>query len=144
VKLLYLVSYFQNPTGITTSFARKAEALALLRRYEKSAGHPVFLLEDAAYRPLRFAGKEVPSALCARRGAERVIYTGTFSKPFATGIRIGIGNLPPELREVVVRVKGNHDFGSSNFLKQLIAEALHGGEFERQLEVLQARYRHKA
>ena len=40
VKMLYLVSYYQNPTGITTSFAKKVGALQLLRKYEKAAGHP--------------------------------------------------------------------------------------------------------
>ena len=54
VKLLYLVSYFQNPTGVTTSFVKKVEALKLLKRFERAAGHPIYLLEDAAYRELRF------------------------------------------------------------------------------------------
>ena len=61
--MLYLVSYFQNPSGITTSLRKKAEALKLLRSYEKHAGHPLYLLEDAAYRELRFYGQDVPSAV---------------------------------------------------------------------------------
>src|SRR6185503_4921779 len=31
---LYLVTYFQNPSGITTSFAKKRAALDLLKKYE--------------------------------------------------------------------------------------------------------------
>jgi len=54
VKMLYLVTYYQNPTGATTTYARKAAALKLLRKYERAAGHPIYLLEDAAYRELRF------------------------------------------------------------------------------------------
>jgi 2-aminoadipate transaminase len=54
VKMFYLVSYFQNPTGVTTSFVKKVEALKLLKRFERAAGHPIYLLEDAAYRELRF------------------------------------------------------------------------------------------
>jgi len=50
VKMLYLVSYSQNPTGITTSFVKKVAALATLKRFERAAGHPIYLLEDAAYR----------------------------------------------------------------------------------------------
>src|SRR5262249_43232424 len=86
VKLLYLVSYSQNPTGVTTAFAKKAGALAVLRRFERAAGHPIYLLEDAAYRELRFSGDDVASALTAEGADERVIYTGTYSKPFATGV----------------------------------------------------------
>ena len=39
VKMLYLVSYYQNPTGLTTSLEKKIGALKLLRHYESAAGH---------------------------------------------------------------------------------------------------------
>ena len=35
VKAIYLVSYFQNPTGVTTSFAKKAGALNILKKFER-------------------------------------------------------------------------------------------------------------
>src|SRR6266487_684158 len=108
VKMLYLVSYSQNPTGITTSFVKKVAALAMLKRFERAAGHPIYLLEDAAYRELRFAGDDVVSALAAEGADARVIYTGTYSKPFATGVRVGFGILPKPLLTVVLRVKANH------------------------------------
>ncbi len=144
VKLLYLVSYHQNPTGITTAWERKREALAVLRHFERAAGHPIYLVEDAAYRELRFAGLDVPSALAVPRARERVIYAGTFSKPFATGVRVGFGVLPDRLLRVVLRVKGNHDFGTSNLIQQLLRRALADGSFERHVEVLRARYARKA
>ena len=145
VKMLYLVSYSQNPTGITTSFVKKAAALATLKRFERAAGHPIYLLEDAAYRELRFAGHDVASALAAGAGAEeRVIYAGTYSKPFATGVRVGFGILPEPLLSVVRRVKANHDFGTSNLLQQLICRALASCRYERHLPVLQRRYARKA
>lgn len=143
LKVLYLVSYHQNPTGYTSQFERKAAALKLLRRYEKAAGHPIYLLEDAAYRELRFAGKDVPSALTCP-GSDRVIYAGTYSKPFATGIRVGFGILPKDLYPVVLRIKGNHDFGTANLLQQLLAEALGTGVYERHLIALHQRYASKA
>ena len=144
VKLLYLVTYYQNPTGYTTSHAKKAAALKLLRRYEKFAGHPLYLIEDAAYRELRFAGEEVPSALAAPGGADRVLYAGTFSKPFATGVRVGFGVLPEPIRTTATRIKGNHDFGTANLLQQLLARALATGAYERHLAELQRRYADKA
>lgn len=143
VKLLYLVTYFQNPTGITTEFERKRSALELLRSYEKAAGHPIYLLEDAAYRELRFEGEEVPSGLTVKGADERVIYTGTYSKPFATGIRTGYGWIPEPLFTIVSRVKGNHDFGTSNLLQQVLARALESGKYEAHLPVLQRRYHGK-
>ena len=71
-----------------------------------------------------FAGRDVASALAAEGADERVIYTGTYSKPFATGVRVGFGILPKPLLTVVLRVKANHDFGTSNLLQQLLCRAL--------------------
>jgi len=144
LKALYLVSYHSNPTGITTAAAKKAEALKLLRRYEKAAGHPIYLLEDCAYRELRFAGEDTPSALTMDRTANRVIYTSTFSKPFATGVRIGYGLLPEPLFTAALRVKGNHDFGTTNLLQQLITRALTSGAYEMHVQKLRQRYAKKA
>jgi len=144
VKLFYLVSYFQNPTGVTTSFEKKRGLLRLLKKFERAAGHPIYLLEDAAYRGLRFAGNDVPSALAVPGAAERVIYTGTFSKPFATGVRVGYSILPEPLFSAVKHIKGNHDFGTSNLLQHLIARALASGIYDRHVARLQKRYAHKA
>lgn len=144
LKMLYLVTYFQNPSGVTTSFEKKAGALKLLRKYEKFAGHPIFLLEDAAYRELRFKGDDVKSALAVKGYSNRVIYAGTYSKPFATGTRVGFGILPEPAYTAVIRIKGNHDFGTSNLLQQLLVKALSSGRYEEHLTALQKRYAKKA
>jgi len=152
VKLFYLVSYFQNPTGITTSFEKKRGLVKLLKKFERAAGHPIYLLEDAAYRELSFPGRadrqvghtSPPSALAVPGAAERVIYAGTFSKPFATGVRVGYGILPEPLFTAVKHIKGNHDFGTSNLLQHLVARALASGIYEKHVARLQKRYAHKA
>jgi len=169
VKLFYLVSYFQNPTGVTTSFEKKRGLLKLLRKFERAAGHPIYLLEDAAYRELRFETvaavydrrssdgmtniRRSPtaatsygekSALAVPGAAERVIYTGTFTKLFATGARVGYGILPEPLFTAVKRIKGNHDFGTANLLQQLFVRVLASGTYKKQVARLQKRYAHKA
>ncbi len=144
VKMLYLVSYFQNPSGVTTSFQKKARALELLKHYERFAGHPIYLLEDAAYRDLRFGGEDIPSALVAKGAGDRVIYAGTYSKPFATGIRVGYGVLPEPVLRMVARLKGNHDFGTSNLLQQILARALGSCRYREHVALLQKRYAGKA
>jgi len=144
VKVLYLITYYQNPTGLTTSFAKKAGALKLLEQYERAAGHPIYLIEDAAYRELRFQGEAVKSSLAVQGGRDRVIYSGTYSKPFATGARVGFGLIPEPVLTTVLRIKGNHDFGSSNLLQQLLARALSSGCYEKHLIALRARYAGKA
>jgi len=144
VKALYLVTYFQNPTGATTSLAKKSAALKLLKKYERAAGHPLYLLEDAAYRELRFDhGDDVPTALTLP-GAERVIYTGTYSKPYAPGARLGFGILPEPIFTAVQRIKGNHDFGSANLLQQLLAGALSSGLYDKHVAKVRKNYAKKA
>lgn len=144
VKMLYLVSYFQNPSGITTDLEKKRAALELLRSYEKAAGHPIYLVEDAAYRDLRFSGEDRPSSLTVEGAEDRVIYAGTYSKPFATGIRVGYGLMPQEIFDVTLRIKGNHDFGTSNLLQQVLVEALSSEVYGKHVKVLQRRYHRKA
>jgi len=145
VKALYLVTYFQNPTGATTSLAKKSAALKLLKKYERAAGHSIYLLEDAAYRELRFDhGADVPTALTLPGAKDRVIYTGTYSKPYAPGTRVGFGILPEPLFTTVERIKGNHDFGTANLLQQLVARALATGLYDRHVAKVQNNYARKA
>jgi len=145
VKALYLVTYFQNPTGATTTLAKKRAVLQLLKRYERAAGHPLYLLEDAAYRELAF-GRDAapPTALTLPGGRDCVIYAGTYSKPFATGVRVGFGILPEPLYTAVLRIKGNHDFGTANLLQHLLARALATGAYDRHVAGIRKNYARKA
>jgi 2-aminoadipate transaminase len=143
LKILYLVTYFQNPTGRTWSLEMKREALAIVKHYERAAGHPIYIVEDAAYRDLRFEGGDVPSLKSLDPRNERVVYANTLTKPFATGFRLGYGILPPPLMGAVARSKGNHDFGSSNFLQAILARALAEGVYDRHLPAIAAGYRQK-
>jgi 2-aminoadipate transaminase len=159
VKALYLVTYFQNPTGATTSLAKKSATLKLLKKFEHAAGHPLYLLEDAAYRELSFGGDAAlrsprsaqradpaipPTALTLPGASERVIYTGTYSKPYAPGARVGFGILPQEIFTVVQRIKGNHDFGTANLLQQLLARALASGLYDQHVAKVRKNYARKA
>ncbi len=144
VKALYFIGYFQNPTGVTTSFEKKRGIVKLLKQFEAAAGHPIYLLEDAAYRELRFKGPDVKSALLVPGAMDRVIYTGTYSKPYAPGTRVGFGILPEPLFTAVQRIKGNHDFGTANLLQQLLAGALETGLYDQHVAKIEKRYGQKA
>ena len=145
VKALYLVTYFQNPTGATTTLAKKHAALALLKQFERAAGHPIYLLEDAAYRELHFDhDTDVPTALTLSGARDRVIYAGTYSKPFATGVRVGFGILPEPLFTAVLHIKGNHDFGTANLLQHLLSRALADVTYDRQVAKARRNYARKA
>ena len=81
VKLVYSVDYFQNPTGLTLAEDRRPRLVELARRFSRS--QRILVLEDAAYRELRYQGDDLPSVKRFDETNEYVVYTSTFSKPCA-------------------------------------------------------------
>jgi 2-aminoadipate transaminase len=141
LKLIYTVDYFQNPTGLTLSARRRERLIDLVRHYSRR--HRIVILEDAAYRELRFAGPDLPSLKSLDRGNEYVIYTSTFSKPCSPGVRIGYGVVPRELMPPLLRIKGSHDFGSTSLTQHLVHRLLESGVYDQHVGVLQDVYRSK-
>jgi 2-aminoadipate transaminase len=141
LKMIYTVDYFQNPSGLTLSARRRERLLDLVRRCSRR--HRIIVLEDAAYRELRFSGDDTPSIKSLDRGNEFVIYTSTFSKPCAPGLRTGIGIVPQDLMGPLLRLKGSHDFGSANLVQHLIDRLLETGAYDEHVRVLQDVYRTK-
>lgn len=141
VKFIYDVSYFNNPTGLCLSSRRRQAIVDLAWRWSKT--HRIFIVEDAAYRELRYRGEDIPSMLRFDDKGETVLYAGTFSKPFAPGLKTGYLVTPHSLRTALIQQKGHHDFGSSNFVQHLLAEALVSGEYHRHLGMLRELYRRK-
>ena len=141
VKAVYLVSYFDNPAGITLPLKRREQVLEILRRWNRH--QRIYLIEDGAYRLLRYYGEDVPSLRSLDESGQLVVWTDTFSKCFSPGVRVGWGVLPPELAQVVLDLKGNVDFGSPHFAQCVINQVLARGLLEPHVEVLRRAYRTK-
>jgi 2-aminoadipate transaminase len=141
VKLVYCVSYYQNPTGITLAAERRAAILDIVQKWS-TAGR-IFLLEDAAYRELYYGAKSPRSIRSLDRDGRTVILTQTFSKPYAPGLKVGYSVLPRELVEPVLHQKGTHDFGSANFNQHLLAAVMESGRYATHVEQLRVLYRAK-
>ncbi|MCE9531602.1 MAG: PLP-dependent aminotransferase family protein [Planctomycetes bacterium] len=141
VKLLYVVDYFQNPSGRSLSPERRKELLNIVRRYQDR--QRILILEDAAYRELRFEGDDWRSIKSHDTGNEFVIYAGTFSKPCAPGLKTGYALLPSELIEPLLRLKGNHDFGSNNLSQYVLNALIENGAYHEQVRYLAGVYRQK-
>jgi 2-aminoadipate transaminase len=141
VKLIYTVDYFQNPTGLSLSLPRRQHLLEIVQKYARK--QRILILEDAAYRELRYEGEEVPSIKSLDRDNQHVVYAGTFSKPCAPGLKTGYALMPRELIEPMVRLKGNHDFGSNNLSQYIIDRLLETGAYAKHVEYLRTVYRVK-
>src|SRR5688500_8387949 len=109
VRFIYCTSYFDNPTGLTLSLERRPRLLEIAKKYSRS--HRILILEDAAYRELRYDGPALPSIKSFDTDNRYVIIACTFSKPFAPGIKLGYTAVPADLMQAILDQKGNHDFG---------------------------------
>ncbi len=141
VKLIYTVTEHSNPSGISLAESRRGPLVELARRWSRR--QRIFILEDAAYYGLNYEGDEPPSVWRHDPEGETVILARTFSKTFSPGIKLGFGVLPAPLVAPVVSLKGNHDFGTTNFTQQVLARALDDGSYDRHVGGLRSMYRRK-
>jgi 2-aminoadipate transaminase len=79
---LYLIPTFQNPSGRTLSLERR-RAVA-----ELAAEGKVLVLEDDPYSLVRYEGEPLPS-IYELAGGAGVLYSFSFSKIVAPGLRVG-------------------------------------------------------
>lgn len=141
VKLIYLVSYYDNPSGISLSTERRPRMVEIAKKWSKS--QRIFILEDAAYRELQYDGEVFPSIWSFDDERETVIYTQTFSKSYSPGVRVGFGIVPEVLAKPLNDRKGNEDFGSAHLNQRLIATILHGNEYDSHVNRVKDSYRAK-
>src|SRR5437763_16607055 len=122
VKFIYSTSCFDNPTGLTLSLPRRKRMLEIVRQFSRD--QRILILEDAAYRELRYDGEALPSIKSFDNHNRHTILACTFSKPFAPGIKTGYTAMPADLMHGVLEQKGNHDFGSPSPCQHLALEAM--------------------
>ena len=134
-KLLFDVPDFHNPTGITTSAARRQRLVELAER------HGFVILEDDPYRRLRFEGEPVPPVKSFDSGGV-VIALGTVSKILAPGLRVGWAIGPREVVDRMAMQKA--DGGSSPFAQRIVAELMRGNKMAKHVAELSAEmHRHR-
>jgi 2-aminoadipate transaminase len=141
VKALYLVSYCDNPRGVTLPEDRRRRLMEIC--VGSSHRPPIYVIDDLAYRPLQLTGQPVASLLSFDPTGQHTIVAGTFSKSFSPGLRVGWGILPRELVQPVCHQKGNIDFGSPNFNQHLMHRVLQLGCFDAHVQRLKQTYRDK-
>ena len=141
LKAIYVVSYYDNPTGRTTSLSRRKAIVDITKKWSQKQF--IHIVEDAAYRDIRYEGPDLPSLRSLDDTGKHVIFTGTFSKSFAPGIRVGWGFLPEHLIGPVADLKGNIDFGSPNLSQCIMADVMKRGEHKPHAELLQKSYQLK-
>ena len=132
-KYIYTIPTVQNPTGSILGEARRAELLALARRY----GVPVF--EDECYSDLVWTGAR-PPALYAMAQGEGVIHIGSFSKSVAPALRVGYIVARWEVLSRILPLKTDAGSGA---LEQMVLGEFCPAHFEAHVPKLRAGLRAK-
>jgi DNA-binding transcriptional MocR family regulator len=132
-KFLYTVPNYHNPAGITLAEERRDEIIAICAE----AG--LLILEDNPYGLLGFDGPPLP-ALRARV-SEGVIYLGSFSKTFASGVRVGWAVAPPGVKEKLVMASEATTLCPVALSQYVVAEFLAHHPWQEQVKVYRELYR---
>ncbi len=131
-KLIYTVSNFQNPTGITMSLERRRALV------DAACRHNIPIVDDNPYGEIRFSGERVPTL--KSYGGDEVIALRSFSKVVSPGLRLGWINGPSSVMNQFEKVKQCTDLHTSSFGQYLIYEYVNQGYLEPQIERIKADY----
>jgi DNA-binding transcriptional MocR family regulator len=126
VAFFYTIPTFQNPTGRTLSNDRR-------KHLAKLAKDGLLVLEDDPYGLVRFEGKAEPTVFDLARG-ENVVYSSSFSKTVAPGLRVGYFVLPSALAERVVAAATASYITPALLSQATVYEFLRRGSLEPNLE----------
>ena len=135
-KLVYSIPDHQNPAGVSLAAERRAELVELARRYG------FLIVEDVAYRELRFSGDSLPSLWSL--APDVVVQAGTTSKIFFPGVRLGWAVGPAEISAQLVSAKQNTDQCAGALGQRVFEESVRRGWIDEQLELSRALYQRKS
>ena len=139
----YFVPDFANPTGVSLTLDEREALLDL------AASLDMTLVEDAAYRELRFEGEPIPTLLSldiARSGgieSARTLFLGTLSKTLSPALRIGWVCAPRAVIEKLVLLKQGADLHVSTINQMVACRAVSDG-YDQHLHRLRGAYGQKA
>ena len=136
VKFIYTIPNFQNPGGTTMSWAKREKLYALAKEYG------VLILEDNPYGDLRVAGEDVP-AIKSIDTDGLVLYSGSFSKIVAPGIRVGFVVAPKPVIAKLTVAKQTQDVHTPMLTQLIVYKWLTECDFVGHIEKIRGIYARK-
>lgn len=146
LKFIYVLPNFQNPTGVTLSRERRIQLVEMANAY----GVPI--VEDDPYGQLRYEGDHIPPVVVLDdeiRAKEvpiysgNVIYTSTFSKILAPGLRLAWVVAPTEVIKKLVQAKQGCDLNTSTFNQYLAYEVANGPWIKTHIQTIREAYKER-
>ena len=143
IKAIYLEGYHANPSSRCLKLWEKQSVSNVLKRLDLV----IPVIEDAAYRDLAYEQMDPTPSIMSLEAFECFprLYLGTYTKPLATGLKIGYGCCSSsEWFSKMLCAKGNQDFGTSNFSQAIIEQVLLREEYQPLIKHLGDHYGKKA
>ena len=134
-KFLYTVPNFHNPAGVTLATERRAEIISICERYD------VLIIEDNPYGLLGFDGQTLPALKSL--APDRVVYLGSFSKTFASGVRVGWAYAPPAIRDKLVLLSESQVLCPPMLSQLAVSEYLSTQPWREQIKTFRELYRER-
>jgi len=113
-RFIYMMAYYQTPTGISYSMEKKRRLLELAEKYD------TFVLEEDDFYDFHYA-RERLVPLKALDYKNRVVYIKSFSKILMPGLRMGLMVLPKRIQQAVAQAKYTTDISTSGFIQKAMA-----------------------
>ncbi len=135
VKLLYLVTNFANPSGVTLSEERRDKLISVCKE------RGILIIEDNPYGLLYFDAPP-PRALRAR-DADSVVYLGSFSKILSPGLRVGYVLAPPAIKDKLILANESAVLSPATFAQMLVSEYLSICDWQKQISQYRSLYKTK-
>jgi DNA-binding transcriptional MocR family regulator len=133
-KFLYTIPNFHNPAGVTLAVERRREVLEICAHYG------VAVLEDNPYGLLGFTGRIYPALRSIDPG---VLYLGSFSKTFASGLRVGWALVPPAVRDRLVLAAESATLCPPTFNQLMVSRYLAAHDWRGQIKTFTEVYRER-
>jgi 2-aminoadipate transaminase len=132
-KFIYSIPNFQNPTGVCYDQKHREGIASLLKKFD------MLMLEDDPYNEIRFEGNDLPPIISL--APNNVIWTGSFSKMVAPGLRMGWAVLPKGLAPHFVKAKQSTDLHSNNLSQYVLHHFFTHNNIDEHLVKTRAAYK---
>lgn len=136
VRFIYTIPTFQNPMGVTMSLEKRK------RLYEIAKNNGVLILEDNPYGELTFNGVKTPT-IKSMDTEGIVMYSGSFSKILAPGLRLGFMCAPRPIVQKMVIAKQVSDVHTPMLPQLLATEYMKRYDLDALILKMRENYAHK-
>ena len=136
IRFIYTIPTFQNPMSVTMSVDKRKKL------YEIAKKNGILILEDNPYGELTFDGVKTPTIKSMDTDGI-VMYSGSFSKILAPGLRLGFLCAPKAIMQKVVIAKQVSDVHTPLLPQLLATEYMKRYDLDALIVKMRETYAHK-